>query len=89
MSPELIEVKARPAEITARIVAAYVETNPVPTAGVTDLIANVSDAISKLGDASQVKQARLRPAVHPEQSVFAECIVCLDCGEKFAPLKNT
>ena len=35
-------------EITAHIVAAYVEKNPVPTAGLPDLISSVSDAMANL-----------------------------------------
>lgn len=76
------------AEITAHIVAAYVEKNPLSTADLPGLIASVSDAIGKLRDAPPGVQPKLRPAVNPVQSVFAEHIVCLECGEKFASLKK-
>jgi predicted transcriptional regulator len=76
-------------EFTAEIVSAYVAKNAVPVAGLADLIANVSGALRKVGDASSsVEEAKAVPAVSPKKSVHPDYIVCLEDGKKFKSLKR-
>jgi len=75
-------------EITAHIVAAYVEKNPVPTAELPDLIASVSEAIGKFASVPQTEAPRLKPAVDPKKSVRSNHIVCLEDGKKFTSMKR-
>lgn len=79
-------------ETTTYIVQAYVGNNPVPTAGLSDLIASVSEAIGKLGPAPAAKppanKPKLKPAVDPKKSVRSNHIVCLEDGKVFASLKK-
>jgi predicted transcriptional regulator len=75
-------------ELTAQIVAAYVEKNPVPVAGLPDLIANVSASISALGMTESEPPRAQPPAVNPKKSVTPDYIICLDDGKKFKSLKR-
>ena len=76
-------------ELTADIVSAYVGNNPLPAAGLPDLIASVSASVRKLAGASAVKESvALTPAVNPKRSVFPDYIVCLEDGKKFKSLKR-
>ena len=75
-------------ETTTHIVAAYVENNPVPTPDLPDLIASVSEAISKLGHAPPANKPKLKPAVDPKKSVRSNRIVCLEDGREFKSLKR-
>jgi predicted transcriptional regulator len=68
-------------KVTAHVVAAYIQNNPVPTAGLPQLIASVDEAIGKLYDAPKTP-----PAVNPNRSVFSDHIVCLEDGKEFASL---
>lgn len=76
-------------ELTAQIVSAYVEKNPVSTAELPRLIADVHMSITGLhsGAASGVAETR-EPAVNPKRSVTRDAITCLECGKKFKSLKR-
>lgn len=74
--------------LTAEIVSAYVTNNRLPPAGLTDLIASVSDSIRKLGEPAQVAEPVLVPAVNPKKSVHADYIICLEDGRKFKSMKR-
>ena len=84
----MTQLKDNLAEITAHIVAAYVEKNPLPAAVLPDLIASVSNAIGKLSDAPPAEEPKLTPAVNPKKSVSSEHIVCLEDGKVFTSLKR-
>jgi len=75
-------------ELTADIVSAYVSNNPVPAAELAPLIANISAALSGLGEAAAVETAPLNPAVNPKRSVQDDHIVCLEDGKKYKSLKR-
>ncbi|QPC95528.1 MucR family transcriptional regulator [Mesorhizobium sp. INR15] len=75
-------------ELTAEIVAAYVQNNPVPAAGLPDLIASVHMSMSRLGGPTEPPAEALIPAVNPKKSVFPDYIICLDDGKKFKSLKR-
>jgi predicted transcriptional regulator len=88
-SKEVAELKdTNVVEITAHIVAAYVQNNPVPAAGLPDLIASVSEAIGKFGRVPRTERPKLEPAVDPKKSVLYDHIVCLEDGKSFTSLKR-
>ena len=74
--------------LTAEIVSAYVTKNRLPTAGLPELIANISDSIRKLGEPAAAPEAPLVPAVNPKKSVYPDYIVCLEDGKKFKSMKR-
>jgi predicted transcriptional regulator len=87
MSDTIAEHEAH-LELTADIVSAYVSNNPLPTSELSALIANVSAALSGLGQATEVETAAPVPAVNPKKSVFPDYIICLEDGKKFKSLKR-
>ncbi|MER2535836.1 MAG: MucR family transcriptional regulator [Rhizobiaceae bacterium] len=77
------------AQLTAHIVAAYVENNSVPIAALPELIRSVSSSISGLGSQPAEEPAAAPvPAVNPKRSVHSDHIVCLEDGKKFKSLKR-
>ncbi|TIN31719.1 MAG: transcriptional regulator [Mesorhizobium sp.] len=74
--------------LTAEIVAAYVQNNPVPATGLPDLIASVNSALMGIGLLSKPTEPELVPAVNPKRSVFPDYIVCLEDGKRFKSLKR-
>ncbi|RUW18595.1 MucR family transcriptional regulator [Mesorhizobium sp. M1E.F.Ca.ET.041.01.1.1] len=75
-------------ELTADIVSAYVQKNPVPTSGLPDLIASVNSALSNIGQATPTEAPTQKPAVNPKSSVFPDYIISLEDGEKYKSLKR-
>jgi predicted transcriptional regulator len=71
----------------ATIVAAYVGNNPVAPDQLPALIASVSAALSGL-DQPAATPAPLTPAVSIKQSLRADHLVCLSCGQKSKMLKR-
>ncbi|UVK39373.1 MucR family transcriptional regulator [Mesorhizobium sp. AR10] len=74
--------------LTADIVAAYVQNNATPVAGLPDLIASVNSALSGLVEPVAPPPAALTPAVNPKKSVFPDYIVSLEDGRKFKSMKR-
>lgn len=75
-------------ELTADIVAAYVQNNATPVAGLPDLIASVNSALLDIGQLTKPAKPDLVPAVNPKRSVFPDHIICLEDGKKFKSLKR-
>ncbi|MGX7876991.1 MucR family transcriptional regulator [Mesorhizobium sp. ORM6] len=75
-------------QLTADIVAAYVQKNAIPAARLPELIASVNSAFSGLIQPVEVPPPALVPAVNPKRSVFPDYIVCLEDGKKFKSLKR-
>lgn len=75
-------------ELTAAIVAAYVQNNAVPVAGLPDLIASVNLALSQVNNPAQAKEEAQKPAVNPKRSVFPDYIISLEDGKKYKSLKR-
>jgi predicted transcriptional regulator len=73
--------------LTAQIVSAHVANNNVPVQQLSTLIREVYRALATAGYRS-AGSAKAEPAVEPNESVFAEHIVCLDCGQSFKMLKR-
>ncbi|TIM69014.1 MAG: transcriptional regulator [Mesorhizobium sp.] len=74
--------------LTADIVSAYVGNNPLPAAGLPDLIASIHSSLSGIGRATTAGQPSQEPAVNPKRSISPEHIVCLEDGKKFKSLKR-
>lgn len=75
-------------ELTAEIVSVYVSQNPLPVAGLPDLIASIHSSLTGIGQPSSPEEPRLEPAVNPKRSVFPDYIICLEDGKKFKSLKR-
>ncbi|RUX92043.1 MucR family transcriptional regulator, partial [Mesorhizobium sp. M7D.F.Ca.US.004.01.2.1] len=75
-------------EFTADIVSAYVSNNPLPVAGLSDLIASVHLSLTGVGGPVAAAAASQTPAVNPKKSVTPDFIICLEDGKKFKSLKR-
>lgn len=77
-------------ELTAEVVSAYVSKNVVPVGELSALIADVHEALSRIGfgDREVTIAERQKPAVPVKKSVQDDQITCLDCGLKFKSLKR-
>ncbi|MET2832218.1 MucR family transcriptional regulator [Mesorhizobium shangrilense] len=75
-------------ELTADIVAAYVQKNAVPVSGLPDLIASVNSALSNIGPPSRTPEPAPKPAVNPKRSVFPDYIISLEDGRQYKSLKR-
>ncbi|TIV38918.1 MAG: transcriptional regulator [Mesorhizobium sp.] len=75
-------------ELTADIVSAYVSHNPLPVAGLADLIASIHSTLSGVGQPTAAVPPKQEPAVNPKRSVFPDYIVCIEDGKKFKSLKR-
>ncbi|WP_027170147.1 MucR family transcriptional regulator [Mesorhizobium sp. WSM3224] len=74
--------------LTADVVSAYVSNNPVPAAGLSDLIGSIHSSLSGLGKTATADQPQQEPAVNPKRSVFPDYIVSLEDGKTFKSLKR-
>ncbi|RNJ42445.1 transcriptional regulator [Mesorhizobium erdmanii] len=75
-------------DLTAEIVSAYVSKNPVPVAGLPEVIASVHLSLSRLGTPIAPVVEPQTPAVNPKKSVFPDHIVSLEDGRKFKSMKR-
>lgn len=76
-------------ELTADLISAYVSNNPVPTAELPALIAQVHESLKNLGTAAEEQQPeKLTPAVSVRRSITDDHLVCLEDGKKFKSLKR-
>ncbi|TPI65545.1 transcriptional regulator [Mesorhizobium sp. B3-1-3] len=75
-------------ELTTDIVAAYVQRNAVPVAGLPDLIASVNSALSQVNNPAPAQKEPQKPAVNPKRSVFPDYIISLEDGRKYKALKR-
>ena len=74
--------------LTADIVAAHVSNNSVAVNDLPQLIANVHSALTGLGGASSVPEAKPEPKVPVRSSIKPDYIVCLEDGKKLKMLKR-
>jgi predicted transcriptional regulator len=76
-------------EMTAEIVASYVENNTVSAADLPGLIQSVHRAITSIsGGVETVEVAPKEPAVPVRRSITPDHLVCLEDGRKFKSLKR-
>ena len=74
--------------LTADIVSAYVSQNPLPVAGLPDLIASIHSSLTGLNQPNVPEPSQQEPAVNPKRSVTPDYIICLEDGKKFKSLKR-
>jgi predicted transcriptional regulator len=74
--------------LTADIVAAFVQNNSVPVAGLPDLISSVNAALSGLNQPTVIDTPIQAPAVNPKKSVLTDYIISLEDGRKFKSMKR-
>ncbi len=74
--------------LTADIVSAHVSNNSVAVSDLSSLIQNVHNALSGLGEAAPVPEAKQEPAVSVRSSIKPDYIVCLEDGKKLKMLKR-
>nr|WP_281353057.1 MucR family transcriptional regulator [Aureimonas leprariae] len=79
-----------PAELAARIVAAYAANNQLERAALPELITAVINGLTQAGTAKPepVAEEPLVPAVPIKKSVTDDFIICLEDGKKFKSLKR-
>jgi predicted transcriptional regulator len=81
--------KAEIIEMTAEIVAAYVENNTISTSDLPALIQSVHRALTSVAAGSEaVEPAPKEPAVPVRRSITPDFLVCLEDGRKFKSLKR-
>jgi predicted transcriptional regulator len=80
-------VQDRVINLTAQIVSAHVVANAVSADQLPGLIRNVHQALATVEQASS-EPATVEPSVSVKKSVFADRILCLDCGQSFKMLKR-
>jgi predicted transcriptional regulator len=80
--------KSQIVELTAHVVAAYVEKNPVAPATLPELIVGVSGAFTNLGHAAEPKASELVPPVNPKRTVRPDYIISLEDGKQYKSLKR-
>jgi predicted transcriptional regulator len=73
--------------LTAQIVSAHIANNNVAAQQLPAFIRGVHLALATAGQAA-VAPVKLEPSVAVKKSVFADHILCLDCGGSFKMLKR-
>ena len=73
--------------LTADIVSAHIANNHVSADQLPGLIRDVHQALATVGQAP-AEPIKAEPAVDPKESVFADHIICLECGESLKMLKR-
>lgn len=84
MTEEAGSTKSDLIELTADIVAAFVQNSPVPVADLPGLISSVNAALSRLvGPAVAEQPVQVAPAVNPKKSVTPDFVICPEDGKTF------
>jgi len=87
--PDLTEREARELrELTARVVASFVCSQPLPASELPELIKLTYQAFADLGRDDAGHLATRIPAVPIDQSVADDFIVCLEDGRRLKTLKR-
>jgi predicted transcriptional regulator len=74
--------------LAAEIVSAHVSNNAVSADQLLKLINDVHHALATAGQVVATEQPKPKPVVAVTKSVFADHLVCLDCGKHFSMLKR-
>lgn len=76
-------------ELTAHIVSAYVEKNPIPAADLPALIASVASSLRSIaGRSAELEPEAPTPAVSIKKSVTPDYLVSLEDGKRYKALKR-
>jgi predicted transcriptional regulator len=73
--------------LTAQIVSAHIANNNVAAQELPTLIRDVYQTLATVGQVP-AEPIKAEPAVAVKKSVFADHILCLDCGGRFKTLKG-
>jgi predicted transcriptional regulator len=73
--------------LTAQIVSAHIANNDVAAQELPALIRDVYQTLATVGQVP-AEPNKAEPAVAVKKSVFADHILCLDCGSSFKMLKR-
>jgi predicted transcriptional regulator len=85
----MMDDKVETIEMTAEIVAAYVENNTISTTDLPALIQSVHRALNSISTGVEtVETAPKEPAVPVRRSITPDHLVCLEDGRKFKSLKR-
>lgn len=74
-------------EIAARIVASYVQHNPLPVAQLPETLREIHAAIREIAN-GRSPSTEHRPAVSIKKSVTADYLICLEDGRRLKMLKR-
>lgn len=77
-----------PLQLSAGIVAAYVQRNAISPAELSGLIVDVHGALQALSDPAPSSEQAQEPAVPVKKSVHPDAIVCLEDGKRFKSLRR-
>jgi predicted transcriptional regulator len=80
-SPDLIG-------LTARLVAAYLRGNPMPTSELADFIRTTHAALTETQAPKAQPVAAQQPAVSVKKSITPGAMICLECGSRKQMLKR-
>jgi predicted transcriptional regulator len=84
-----MEDKAEIIEMTAEIVASYVENNTISTSDLPALIQSIHRVLAGISTGVEtVEAAPKEPAVPVRRSITPDYLVCLEDGRKFKSLKR-
>jgi predicted transcriptional regulator len=86
---EIMDDKAEIIEMTADIVAAYVENNTIATSDLPALIQSVHRSLTSVAAGVEAVEAPPKePAVPVRRSITPDHLICLEDGRKFKSLKR-
>jgi predicted transcriptional regulator len=74
--------------LTAQIVSAHVQRNPVAVEALPALIREIYHTLSSLGEVAAPVEVVAKPAVPITKSVFNDHIICLEDGKQMTMLKR-
>jgi len=74
--------------LTARIVAAYIQNNAIERTQVTEIINSVHASLNKISGAKPEAAETQKPAVPIRHSITPDYIICLEDGKKFKIMKR-
>ncbi len=74
--------------LTTEIVASHVSNNSVPVSDLSNLISQIYNTLSTLGQAQEESTEKLEPAVSVKKSITPEYLICLEDGKKLKMLKR-
>lgn len=74
--------------LTARIVAAYIQNNSLERTQVTEIIQSVHASLNKITGHKAEAPEQQKPAVPIRQSITPDYIICLEDGKKFKIMKR-
>ncbi|GHE47989.1 transcriptional regulator [Camelimonas fluminis] len=74
--------------LTARIVAAYIQNNAIDRSQVTEIISSVHASLNKISGAKVEAQEQQKPAISIRNSITPDYIICLEDGKKFKIMKR-